>query len=225
MRLTVFMRYCCVVVLSVSSFVYAKNYESYSLFQKDLGDAFSKAQSHIMVSTLSFTDGGLATFLYMARLRGVSVTVLLDTQKSTHYLSRFSYFLDVQIPVKIGKLALTKEPTTILIDEQVWQVNQPLENTSYEAILVEPSRWTKTEFVEFVSGFTQTLKRMPRAKILPPSSSQNSDRIKKGNGKDLRSLPSQTRGELLLQGKGPKDTLEIPLQEINSGLEADIEDE
>lgn len=131
-----------------------EKFESYQVFKDELFAALGKAQRRVAVVSMLLSDGDIATALYIAKIRGIIVTVVLDTRESRKIFSRHEYLARTGVPTYFRKLAGLDMGglTTVVIDDTAWRLDSRLDDKNSGAVRIDRAATTADEVFAWSSG-------------------------------------------------------------------------
>jgi hypothetical protein len=108
-----------------------QEFTDFSGLRTELLSKMGGASKRIWIVTDFLSDAEIVSSLFIAQYRKLDISALLGKDRATHILSRLNYLKQVNIPVSLRpKDFYTKYRSIILIDNQIFGLNAPLDHMS-----------------------------------------------------------------------------------------------
>jgi hypothetical protein len=175
---------------------FEKSQDFYHL-RKQIIELLSSAKTQIILVSDFLTDGNIATALYLAKYRNLSVKVFLARPYITRYLSRYDYLKNQGVTVYIRPKSFPFKAKTILkVDNNLYEINRDL-----DVLKSKTSGSLKLIAKKWNGYFDQSINKaiqakgnvnLPQRQNKPTASKQNSETKSSANqvSKDYAREPS-----------------------------------
>lgn len=129
--------------------------------RKQVTELLSDANKEITLVSDFLTDGNIATALYLAKYRKITVTVLLSRAKSKRYLSRYEYLQSQGVQVYFRpKNFPFKAKTLLKIDDNLYEINRDLD-------ILKPSLSSSIKLIakKWIGYFNESITKATQSKV------------------------------------------------------------
>jgi hypothetical protein len=200
-----------------------ERFRSYSFFRDELTARLLAVKSRAAVVTPLFADADIATALFTLRLKGLAAMAIVDSQQARNFRSRHEYLARATVPVHLvsfGQLEKTlfrSEPgpqSFVVMDQEVWRINQTLSEGNTTDLILEPARFTADEVWNW--QWDRSARKVPMESSANKSTSgaaqpreasvtiEKVTRNVRSGGPIPRKLPRETRLQKLGKGQAPR---------------------
>lgn len=136
--------------------VEGQQFFTYQVMRDEIVASLRYAKQRILVVTYFFSDGDIASALKSARLRGLQVNVLLDSQHAYKFGSQMVGLAGQNVMVmksNVQRYAMEGQ-TTLVIDNSVWRLSSRLDDKSEGVARIDRSPFTADEVFGWFQNIT-----------------------------------------------------------------------
>lgn len=179
--------------LSAVAHASQRDFENFGQLRSFLLNEIGAAKSRVWVVSDFLSDGETISSLYVAKYRGLNVSVLLGRTKAQAYMSRLDYLKRQNIPSALRPNDFPfSDPTLILVDNQLFRINGELNFLDQQRRFT--ARVAESSDKEAFQDAFQRAQKNPEAASVPPvplvgKARHNSSRFSKMTNSQSREQP------------------------------------